>query len=353
MSDVKPAFTVDRAGLQRTADYIEALQKPDGSIPWFEGGVLDPWDHVESAMGLAIDGRINAARAAFEWLATHQSAAGYWLAAYRGGAIVDGSRAETNFVAYCATGLWHHYLITRDGGFLKRHWPMLERAINFVLTLQSPHGEIYWALDTRKGISRDALVTGNSSIYGSLGCAIAIAVVLGKPVERWRSARARLHDALSHKPERFDRTWASKERYSMDWFYPVLTGVLSRPEASTRIDERWTTFIEPGLGCRCVSDQPWVTIAETCELVLSLCRIGQTQPAAELFGWLAQFQDDDGGWWTGWAMNDAVLWPAEKPTWTAGAVLLAADALYNLTPGRDVFLVDPDSAAAKDPAPSP
>ena len=42
---------------------------------------------------------------------------------------------------------------------------------------------------------------------------------------QWLLARERLGQALRHKPERFDRTWESKSRYSMDWFYPVLAGV--------------------------------------------------------------------------------------------------------------------------------
>ena len=32
--------------------------------------------------------------------------------------------------------------------------------------------------------------------------------------------------------------------------------------------------------------------------------------------------------------------PSEKPTWTAGAVLLAADTLYGFTPGHELFLQD-------------
>ena len=50
-----------------------------------------------------------------------------------------------------------------------------------------------------------------------------------------------------------------KHRYSMDWYYPVLGGALRGAEAETRIEERWDTFVVPGLGVRCVCDQPWVT----------------------------------------------------------------------------------------------
>ncbi len=37
--------------LKDTVSYIATVQQQDGAIPWFEGGTLDPWDHVESAMG--------------------------------------------------------------------------------------------------------------------------------------------------------------------------------------------------------------------------------------------------------------------------------------------------------------
>ena len=39
----------------------------------------------------------------------------------------------------------------------------------------------------------------------------------------------------------------------------------------------------PDLGVRCVSDDPWVTGAETCELVIALEAIGDRDKALELF----------------------------------------------------------------------
>ncbi|MEC8112742.1 MAG: prenyltransferase, partial [Pseudomonadota bacterium] len=44
------------------------------------------------------------------------------------------------------------------------------------------------------------------------------------------------------------------------------------------------------------------------------------------------------GWWTGYQFAERVLWPLEKPTWTAGAVLLAADALTAHTGASQLFL---------------
>ena len=87
-------------------------------------------------------------------------------------------------------------------------------------------------------------------------------------------------------------------------------------------------FVEPGLGCRCVVEEPWVTVAESCELVMALLAAGDHARAVELYSWLHQWRSADGSYWTGWQMVEELLWPDEKPTWTAGAILLAADAQH-------------------------
>jgi hypothetical protein len=323
--------------LRHTAHYIASVQTASGAIPWFAQGILDPWDHVEAAMGLSVGGYHDQAAAAYRWLARHQRADGAWLAAYQEDAIIDGTRAETNFVAYVATGVWHHYLVTADRSFLQELWPCVERAVDFVTGLQAPSGEIYWAQDTRTGINKDALVTGCSSIHKSLECAANIAAILGAGRPDWLAARDKLSHAICNRPERFDRTWESKARYSMDWFYPVLTGAYRNEPARHRIQTRWDTFVAGDLGCRCVADRPWVTVAESCELAMACAGAGLLEQGIELFENLARYQAEDGSWWTGYAFEDEVMWPDERPTWTAGAVMLAADALYGITPAGSLF----------------
>lgn len=326
-----------REYLRDTVDYIASQQEPDGAIPWFEGGVVDPWNHVEAAMGLSIGGRHTEAARAYEWMVRMQLENGSWMASYRRGQVEDGTRAETNFVAYVVTGVWIHYLITRDDGFLADVWPMLHRAMTFVTRLQTDHGEIYWALDTRTGIDRDALITGCCSIFKSLECMANIADALDEDCSPWLRARERLGHALRHKPERFDRTWESKDRYSMDWFYPVLTGVLHGRAAEERLNARWEDFVVSSLGCRCVVHEPWITVAESCELTMALLAVGDQSNAARLFSWLHDYRRSDGSWWTGYVYPDSAIWPEECPTWTAGAVLLAADALAGYSAASNVF----------------
>lgn len=334
--------------LRPTVQFILDVQRDNGEIPWFEGGYADPWDHVEAAMGLSIGGEYGAARRAYEWLAGMQMEDGSWWASYRGEIVDDPKRRESNFVAYVATGVWHHYLVSGDREFLETLWPTVDRAIDFVLSLQTEHGEIHWKVDEFGVPEEDALMTGCSSIYKSLECAHNIAITLGESRPDWLPARERLGVALRHKPERFDRTWESKARYSMDWFYPVLAGVLPEAEARARLASRWDEFVEDKLGCRCVSDEPWVTVAESCELVMALLAAGDHARAVEVYSWLHQWRVSDGSYWTGYQMVEDLLWPDEKPTWTAGAILLAADALTEHTAASGLFstvqLLDVDAS---------
>ena len=52
--------------------HLAALQRPDGMVPWFDGGHCDPWNHVEAAMALSVCGRVDEAEAAYGWLAATQ-----------------------------------------------------------------------------------------------------------------------------------------------------------------------------------------------------------------------------------------------------------------------------------------
>jgi len=240
--------------------------------------------------------------------------------------------------AYVATGVWHYFRVTGDSDFLKAYWPMVSGAMAFVLAHQSPHGEIRWASESPASPEDDALVTGCSSIYKSLECALLIADEMSEPQPKWAKARARLGDALRHKPHRFDRTWEPKDGFSMDWYYPVLSGVVTGVAAKAHLKSKWDIFVEPGKGCRCVDDQPWVTIAESCELAIAVLRTGQVELAHDIFAWQHQWRDGDGAYWMGHQFAENVAWPVEKPAWTAAAAILAADALTGYSPASDLFI---------------
>ncbi len=326
-------FPVD---IDAVADSIVAAQKENGEIPWCEGDKTDPWDHVEAAMGLSIGGYFDEARRAFEWSAKNQLEDGSWYAEYKDGVPVE-KRRDANMSAYIAVGLFHHYLITGDVEFLKEMWKTVESAIDFALGLQAPGGEIHWAVLADGKVDPMALLTGSSSIYMSIKCALEIAKLLEIEKPGWKDGLDRLGDAIRHKPHNFNMT---KSRYSMDWFYPILSGSLTGEEARKRVDKYWKKFVVEGQGIRCVSDEPWVTIAETSEFCLALSAMGNSTLSEIVFNWICDKRFDDGSYWCGFTFPNMVVWPEEKMSWTNAVVLMAADALYNLTPAAHLFSHD-------------
>ncbi|HDQ03101.1 MAG TPA: phenyltransferase domain-containing protein [Deltaproteobacteria bacterium] len=328
LSEEKSFISVENMGA-----FIASLQKENGEIPWSQGGKTDPWDHVESAMGLCVGGFYEETRRAYRWLAATQLADGSWWSETLDGKVINTAR-EANFSSYAAVGLFHYYLITGDLDFLIEIWPVMERGINYALKLQAPEGEIYWAKNKEGKIDKMSLLTGSSSVYMSLKCALAIAGLLGKKRPRWQKAKESLGDSIRYKPDLFNMI---KSRYSMDWYYPVLCGAVSGEEAKKRIDKSWEKFIVPDWGVRCVSDRPWVTMAETAELVLTLAAIEDYNRARAVFSWLSDKRFPDDTYWMGVTYPDAVIWPEDKTGWTAAAVVMAWDALNKITPAGELF----------------
>ena len=313
--------------------FIAGLQRESGEIPSSEGDKTDPWDHVESAMGLAVAGYIEEARRAYGWMKATQLDDGSWWSAFRDG-VPEDKRRDANFSSYIAVGVFHQYLMTNDSTFLRDMWPTVCAGINYALSLQAPTGEIYWSIDADGAMDRMALLTGSSSVYMSIKCGLAIASRLGEDCPDWRRALERLGNAIRTLPNHFNMI---KSRYSMDWYYPVLCGAVTGADAHKRIDKSWTKFVEPGWGARCVSDRPWATMAETSELVLALVAVERYEEARLVFSYLEGKRYDDGSYWMGVTFPDAVIWPEERTSWTAAAVLLAYDALNNLTPAGCLF----------------
>ena len=318
------AGLLSRTDADRTADTIAALQLPSGMIPRFESGVADPWNHVEAAMALAVAGRRFEAEAAYEWLARVQRPDGSWHQYYTTDGV-DQDKLDANTIAYVAAGVWHHWLRFGDAGFLSEMWPVAQRALDFVLDLQTPRGEILWARHADGTPWPFALLTGSSSISHSLRCGLAVAHAVGEERPSWELALAR----LVHTVRNFGhQAFAPKDRWAMDWYYPVLAGVLRGAEARARLASRREVFVHEGEGVRCVSNQDWVTTAETCECALAHLAAGDRAAALALFEWAQRLREPDGSYLTGRAFPANVSYPdRERATYSAAAVLLAADAL--------------------------
>jgi hypothetical protein len=321
------------ADLQQTVDAIADWQLPSGMIPWFPGGHADPWNHVEAAMALTLGDRHAEAERAYQWLADLQRPDGSWHQYYLADRV-EQDKLDANVIAYVAAGVWHRWLCTRDRGFVETLWPVVERAIDWVLDLQTPRGEILWARHADGTPWSFALLTGSSSICHSLRCAIALAELLGHERPDWELSAARLAHVIRHVPDAF----SPKHRWAMDWYYPVLAGVVLGDPGCERLAERHDAFVMDGRGVRCVSDRPWVTAAETCEYAMANLAVGNDEMARELFGWAQRYRTDDGRYWTGTVFPEEGRFPAgERSTYTASAVVLTADALGGGTPASDLF----------------
>lgn len=325
-----PDFSVD---IEAIAELIAETQLDSGEIPWCRGEKTDPWDHIEAAIGLSIGGYLEEAKRAFKWFARVQLEDGSCYSAYRQGVPQDKTR-ETNLSSYIAVGVYHYYLITRDVSVLREMWSCLSAAIDFALSLQTEEGEIYWALNPEGKVDQMALLTGCSSIYMSIKCALAIAKILDYRKPLWEESLEKLGNAIRFKPHLFNMT---KSRYSMDWFYPVLSGAVTGDAAQSRIDKYWKKFVVEDRGVKCVSDEPWVTIAETSELCLALSAMGNRDLARIVFGWISDRRYEDGSFWCGFVCPDIIIWPEDKIAWTNAAAMMAADAIFNLTPASQIF----------------
>jgi hypothetical protein len=59
--------------------------------------------------------------------------------------------------------------------------------------------------------------------------------------------------------------------------------------------------------------------------------------AAEMFASAQHLRHADGSYWTGWQFANQAPFPRERSSWTAAAVVLAADALTGFSRGAGIF----------------
>ena len=167
------------------------------------------------------------AERAYEWLVQMQRPDGSWYDYYVGATggtpephRVEDAKLDTNVCAYVATGVWHHWLITGDRGFVEHLWPIVQRAIDWVLELQTPRGEIVWAREV------DAPAVDLRAAH-RLVVDLPLAAVRAAPGRAGRRGTAPTGscpastsaDVIRTRPDAF----APKHRWAMDWYYPVLS----------------------------------------------------------------------------------------------------------------------------------
>ncbi len=322
------------AELDQSASSIESVQIDTGLVLWHHGGHSDPWNHVETAMALDARGRHDRARLAYAWMRNNQRADGSWHQYYDANGVTD-AKFDANVIAYVAVGVWHHYLSCADDAWLAEQWTMVRGAIDWVLHLQQPTGEILWAREPDGTPFHYALITGSSSIHHSLSCAVRVANALGHGSRRWEKARTRVAHAIAEHPLEF---FAEKDRWAMDWYYPVLAGVLSDEQAASQLKSRWDEFVIPMSGVRCVNDHPWVTTGETAEGAIACLKIGQRREGIELLEATRILRHEDGSYWTGLHVPMQVWFPeGERTAYSAAAVILAHACLEAGSPTAVTF----------------
>ncbi|MEY2755227.1 MAG: hypothetical protein RJB65_1585 [Actinomycetota bacterium] len=318
----------------QTAESIAALQLDTGMIPWFPGGHCDPWNHVETAMALDVAGLHAPAERAYEWLVDIQLENGSWWNYYLPDGSVEEAKLDTNVCAYIATGVWHHWLCTWDRAFVDHLWPTVRRSLDWVLSMRRPDGSVLWARTAEDTPWDYALLTGSSSIAHALRCGSRLADLVNEPRPDWNVAADVLTHIVAERPDTFE----PKERWAMDWYYPVLTGCLVDGAAKARLAEGWTVFAMDGRGIRCVSDEPWVTASETAEASIAHAVIGDLATATDLLRWTRPHRRADGAYLTGIVYPTLETFPPlETSAYTGAAVILAADAITGASPASDVF----------------
>ena len=325
-------------GLNHLGKFLVDVQFLSGAIPSNQDGSHDPWDHLEALMGLTTLGYKTQALKGLNWMVSNQNQDGSWYSLYQDEKPLELNK-QTNYAAYVAVAVWHFYLINNDINFLQEFWEPVKKGILFSLSLQHDNGAIAWNIDEFEKIDEDYLLTGCSSIAKSLECAIAICQALGDQnyESEWRIAHSKLIAALENPSGIFDLK-KDRSRFSMDWYYPILGGINSKKRINSLTTKIKDSFWIQGLGIKCVSDEPWVTVAETSECSIAYKKIGKDKIALELLHNAISIVDSKGIPYMGWQFHENIYWPDETPSWTSAACILAADANNRLTAGAGLFL---------------
>ena len=325
-------------GLSHLGKFLDEIQLLAGAIPSNQDGSHDPWDHLEAVMGLTTLGYKTQALKGLHWMSANQNDDGSWYNLYEDEQPLELNK-QTNYASYIAVAVWHFYLLNNDTDFLQSFWEPVKKGILFSLSVQHSNGAIAWNIDEYGKIDEDYLVTGCSSIAKSIECAIAICQVLGRQnyESEWKIAHLKLITALENPSEIFDLQ-KDRSRFSMDWYYPILGGINSKTRIASLITKIQDSFWIGGLGIKCVSDEPWVTVAETSECSIAYKKIGEDKIASELLCNAIAIVDSKGIPYMGWQFSEKIYWPDETPAWTSAACILAADANNRLTSGADLFL---------------
>ena len=155
--------------------------------------------------------------------------------------------------------------------------------------------------------------------------------------KKWTKSYEALAHAIKNPENKFDLL-KDRKRFSMDWYYPVISGCLNNKEKIFYIEKVFEKFYVKGIGVKCVIEEPWITVAETCEFIIALVIVGRIKDAERLLIDVFNISDIAGIPYMGWQYEENIFWPNERPSWTSSALIIAADSLYNFSDASDLFV---------------
>ena len=207
-------------------------------------------------------------------------------------------------------------------------------ATEWVIALQTPRGEVAWERDAAGRPGEFALLSGCASILQGLRCAIALAEI--SPQARSRTG--------SWPPGSWATSWPaiprrSRTRASSQWTGTTRSfgGALRGAAAAARIGGGLGRVRRPWpSACAASSDQ---ALGDGSRDMRTGHVTGRAcGRAAEARGRLRHRVRGcgiaDGSYWTGWQYVNENHFPDERSSWTAAAVILAADALQGFSRRR-------------------
>ena len=198
-----------------------------------------------------------------------------------------------------------------------------------------------WERDAAGRPGTYALLSGCASIHQSLRCAVALAKLADDPRPDWELAADQLGHLVARHPEAF----ADKSRFSMDWYYPVLGGAVRGADADAPAGGgvghvRGARSRRPVRAATSRGSPRPRPASWSSRWTPAGCATGPL----EVFASVQHLRHQDGSYWTGWQFANQAPFPRERSSWTAAAVVLAADALAGFSGGAGIFRDAADEA---------
>ena len=291
-------------------NWIISNQSSSGAIFWDEKGKCDPWDHCECLIALAIYEEWEHFWRGVNWFFTNLNEDGLIYAEFQN-EKPSKLHYESHHAPYIIMPLIQASLIDKEQNYKKiltnEQLLKLENIFVVLDDFKDEDGYFYWAKDSN-GYSDNSLITASMSIFLSL-------VAKDKSFPKFNTEMWQ---------EKFNRDGVDRSRFSMDFYYPFLAGIKNNKKEFLDLLDN---YYVKGLGVKCVAEEPWITIAESSECVISALIHDNENIAKKIFNDIQQFQNKDGIFPTGYQYDMEIFWPEENSTWTNAAVIIAAHAL--------------------------